>query len=1348
ITCSVDCSFVDTMETRFRDTERRMMTPLEMVNMRVSYQVDVRSRESSEFYSRHHDAQKDRAAVRAEIEAYSRALEARVAVLETQAHRHEWQRQTAGDFAVQHIMRTQALEAGARSDTLEDTENGTKENHKALIDRGVAAEMAEAEASRVRNGYDSNGSGPRLAQAVRECTYQDFLKGQPLNFKDTKGVVGLTQWLEKMESVFNISNCTAAWQVKYAACTLQGVALTWWNSHVKTVTLEFAQALPWKTLKKMMTDKYCPRGEIKKLETKIWELKTKGTNVIGYSHRFQELALMYDRMFPEESDRVEKYIGGLPDTIHDSVKATRPKTMQEAIEFATELMDNRIRDVVENKRKFESTSGNNQNQPQCNNCKRVGHLTRDCKSGPSNAKNNNTNNNRNNHNNTNDNNCNNNNNTNNNRNNNNNQKGNGCYKYGAQGHFKRNCPKLKNNNRGNQGENDNAQARVYVVGNARANPDNVVAGTFLLNNRYAYILFDTGSDRSFVSTTFSSQIDITPIALNHHYNVEIADGRIIGLNAILRDYTLNFLNHPFNIDLLTVELGSFDVIIAIDWLSRYNAVIACAEKLVRIPFGNEILTIRGEGSNERNESRLNIISCSKAQESMSKGCHVFLANITKTSQRGSDWKTYRLFENFLRFFLKTYRDEKEHEEHLRQILKLLKKEELYAKFSKCLAGYYRRFIEGFSKITKPMTKLSQKKTEARKPENIKNEDVGGMSWLPCYGDLQTLTMHESHKSKYSIHPGSDKMYQDMKKLYWWPNMKSDIATYVNKCLTCSKVKSEHQRPSGLLVQPKIPKWKWDNITMDFVTKLPKSSYVGPFKVLEKIGKVAYKLELPKELSRVHNTFHVSNLKKCDADEPLAVPLDGIYFDDKLYFVEDPVEMMDREVKRLKRSRIPLVKKQSNNLNPVRYSSSILLVRFPQEEQSKSKRRVKKKVTLSANDNIISDDHDTALELGKSISQTKAEEAEADRQVHATHARIATDIMQALKESKKTSKRQPSTRGSSEGTCTKIGVPDESTVVFATSSEGTEQESEYSKEDTLDDEEKDDKEGDADDEDDETESDEDDIYKYKIHVRKDEDEENINAEVDDYDKGDKEVTDAAKADAEKTSESPSMLSVPVSLISKPTVLTPVQESPSIATVITLPPLSLFTTPCIPQQTKTSILTPPITTNDPIITITVSKSDALSAVQLRVAKLEKDVSDLKKLDLSAKALAALKTQVPSVVDNYLGSKVRGVFQKELKTHSLDLIQKYSQQQISELPQKQTPTAALNEYDQKRTLYQTMHANKSFNQNPANHRLYHTLMEALIEDENAMDKGVVDTVQDQKRKHDDDEDDDDEDPSAGPN
>ncbi|GJQ89751.1 hypothetical protein Tco_0000890 [Tanacetum coccineum] len=241
---------------------------------------------------------------------------------------------------------------------------------------------------------------------------------------------------------------------------------------------------------------------------------------------------------------------------------------------------------------------------------------------------------------------------------------------------------------------------------------------------------------------------------------------------------------------------------------------------------------------------------------------------------------------------------------------------------------------------------------------------------------------------------------------------------------------------------------------------------------------------------------------------------------------------------------------------------------PARKKTYSKRRVKKKVTLSADDNIISDDPNAALELVKSISQTKAEEAEAARKVHATHARIVTEsakkksggrssksvviqdtpkeqkvtnIMQALNESKKTIKRQHGTGGSNEGTCSKLGVPDESTVVSATSSEGTSIKPEVPNEEKDITEEKDDKDGDADDEGDyhisdtqdvddkdvKTESDEDDIYKYKIRVRKDEDEEMINAEVDDSDKGDEEITDAAKTDAEKTSEVMDAPTIPVS-----------------------------------------------------------------------------------------------------------------------------------------------------------------------------------------------------------------------------
>nr|GEX61998.1 putative reverse transcriptase domain-containing protein [Tanacetum cinerariifolium] len=378
---------------------------------------------------------------------------------------------------------------------------------------------------------------------------------------------------------------------------------------------------------------------------------------------------------------------------------------------------------------------------------------------------------------------------------------------------------------------------------------NVVTGTFLLNNRCASNLFDTGADKSFVSTAFSFLININPSTLDYSYVVELADGQIIGVNTIIRGCTSNFLNHPFNIDLMPVELSSFDVIIGMDWLKTYHAVIVCDEKIVRVPFGNETLIIWCNGSNKG--AQLNIISCTKTRKYLLKGYPVFLANITT----------------------KTIKDKPE-EKRLENVPIFRDFSEVFPEDLPGLIGYYLRFIEGFSKIAKPMTKLTQKKvmfdwggkqeaafqllkqklcsapilalpegaenfalsrkerikplrvralvmmigldlpkqilgaqTKAKKPENLKKEDVGGMlienskdpkkfrkkkleprtdgtlclnnrSWLPCNGDLRALIMYESYKSKYSVNPGFDKMYQDLKQLYWWPNMKADIATYI------------------------------------------------------------------------------------------------------------------------------------------------------------------------------------------------------------------------------------------------------------------------------------------------------------------------------------------------------------------------------------------------------------------------------------------------------------------------------------------------------------------------------------------------------------------------------------------
>nr|GEY94475.1 hypothetical protein [Tanacetum cinerariifolium] len=379
--------------------------------------------------------------------------------------------------------------------------------------------------------------------------------------------------------------------------------------------------------------------------------------------RFQELALLCGRMFPEESDEIERYVDGLPEMIQGNEMSYEPKSMQKAIEFANDQMDQKLIGIADrqadNKRKFDNTSRNQQNQQPF---RRNNNVVRAYAAGNRAANTNNNNNNNNYY---------------------NNQRATAayqgvptCFECGAQGHFKNNCPKLGNRNQGNknQAENGNAVARAYIVGTRGGNLDaNVMTGTFLLKNHCALILFDTGADKSFMSTAFSTLININPSTLDYSYDVELADGQIIGVNTVIRGCTLNFLNHPFNIDLLSIELDSFDVIIGMDWLKTYHAVIVCDEKIVRVPFGNETLIIRCNRS--KNRAQLNIISCTKTQRYLLKAYPIFLANITT----------------------KTIKDKSE-EERLENV-------PIVRDFSEV----FPEDLPGFSKIAKPMTKLTQKK---------------------------------------------------------------------------------------------------------------------------------------------------------------------------------------------------------------------------------------------------------------------------------------------------------------------------------------------------------------------------------------------------------------------------------------------------------------------------------------------------------------------------------------------------------------------------------------------------------------------------------------------------------------
>ncbi|GJV21655.1 putative reverse transcriptase domain-containing protein [Tanacetum coccineum] len=337
--------------------------------------------------------------------------------------------------------------------------------------------------NRNRNrGGNGNGNPNRndrgAMHVARECTYHDFVKCQPLNFKGTKGVFGLTGWFEKMETLFHISNCLERYQVKYATYTLLNRALTWWNAYKRTIGADAAFSMSWRELMKLMTE---------------------NNDLAAYTQRFQELTMLCTKMVPGEDDRVEKFIGGLSNNIQGNVIVAEPTRLQDVVCIANNLMDQKLKGFAvrnaENKRRGYAGPLLYCNKyklyheghctVRCSNCKKVGHMARDCKAAISTT---------------------------------------------AQGAPK---PNQKTGNKTNK-----ARRKAYVMGGGEANPDsNVVTGMFLLNNHYASMLFDSGTDRSFVSTTFSALLDVVLSILDVSYAVELADERISETNIVLRGFT-------------------------------------------------------------------------------------------------------------------------------------------------------------------------------------------------------------------------------------------------------------------------------------------------------------------------------------------------------------------------------------------------------------------------------------------------------------------------------------------------------------------------------------------------------------------------------------------------------------------------------------------------------------------------------------------------------------------------------------------------------------------------------------------------------------------------------------------
>ncbi|GJW92301.1 putative reverse transcriptase domain-containing protein [Tanacetum coccineum] len=680
------------------------------------------------------------------------------------------------------------------------------------VNAAVEAEQERQVNARGQGNNANKAGGQGGAPAARECTFLGFMKCNPTVFHGHEGAVELSRWFEKTEMVFGISECAEARKVKFTAATLQG-------------------------------HEFCPIEEIQRMEHELWNLKVKDFDITTYTKRFHELAQLCPEMVPTERKKIEAYIRGLTDNIKGTVIGSKP-TSPEMKLCACILHDGtklklRIERsaVVVNKIKMGQF-----NRP---------HGTRI-------------------------------------------------------GHTRNYCPKRRDP----QGEE--ARGRAYVINDTEKHQGpNVVTGTFLLNNRYATVLFDSGSDKSLRNTRLSKKglfaradamgtpefsvlrirtdqfqeedIPITAFRTRYgHYEFQVMPFGLTNAPANKEEHekhlktilellkneqlypkfskcdfwleSVQFLGHVINNKGVHVDPAKAEAIrnwsapttpkevrqFLEDEAFQTLKQKLCSALILALPEGTKNFVVYCDPSHKGYGAVL-----MQREKIIESTVH---SGSKRTPQRNRRWIELLSDNEFVRI--------RYHPGKANVVADALSRKD-------------REPIRVRSLVMTVHTNLPERilnaQTDAMKEENVKAENLRrliklifetrsegiqcfeGRIWLPLFGGLQDLIMHESHKSKYSIHPGSDKMYQDLKKLYWWPNMKAEIATYVSKCLTCAKVKAEHQKPSGLLQQPEVPEWKWEKITMDFVSGLPRtpSGYDSIWVIVDRLTKSAHFLPMKK-----------------------------------------------------------------------------------------------------------------------------------------------------------------------------------------------------------------------------------------------------------------------------------------------------------------------------------------------------------------------------------------------------------------------------------------------------------------------------------------------------------------------